>query len=114
MAELTGPEDPDGGPSEARVEHWVDESGATVISLVGEIDVSNTESVRAALEPTLRRAPDRLVFDVAGLEFMDSSGLALMLGAAEQAGSVALRNATVAIRRLVESTGLAEILGLEP
>ena len=114
MAELRGPDDPDDAGSEARVEQWVDESGATVVSLVGEIDVSNMESVREQLEPTIQRAPDRLVFDLGALEFMDSSGLALMLAAAQRAGSVALRNPTPLIRRLVEATGLAEILGLEP
>jgi anti-sigma B factor antagonist len=115
MAELTGPERPDDeGPSEARVEQWVDESGATVVSLAGEIDVSSVDSVRSELERVLERMPERLVFDLGGLRFMDSSGLALMLANAQRVRSVSLRNPTAIIRRLVESTGLAETLGLEP
>jgi anti-sigma B factor antagonist len=113
MAELNGPEQPDGGASEAQVERWVDPSGAAVISLAGEIDLSNMELVREQLEPTLRTAPERLIFEVGELQFMDSSGLALMLGAAQRAGSVALRNPTSVIRRIVETSGLAEVLGLD-
>jgi hypothetical protein len=39
--------------------------------------------------------------------------LALMLGAAQRVGSVALRNPRSVIRRVVETSGLAEVLGLE-
>jgi len=113
MAELRGPGEPDGAPTSARVEHWVEESGTTVISLVGELDVSNAPTVRTAMEPALRRGSPRLVFDLAGLRFMDSSGIALILEVAHRATSVSLRNPTPVIRRVVETTGLADVLSFE-
>jgi anti-anti-sigma factor len=113
MADLTGPEQPDGGESEARVEQWTDPSGAAVVKLAGEIDLSNTDTVRELIEPMLASAPERLVFEVGELQFMDSSGLALMLSAAQRAGSVVLRNPTTVVRRIVETAGLTDVLRLD-
>ena len=113
MAELRGSEDPDGPATSARVEHRVEESGATVISLVGELDVSNAAAVRTAMEPALRQGVSRLVFDLTGLRFMDSSGIALILEVAHRVTSVSLRHPSPVIRRVVETTGLADTLAFE-
>ena len=51
-----------------------DAAGVPVIKLVGEIDLSNVDSVRAAIEPTVSSAPELVVFDLSGLDFLDSSG----------------------------------------
>jgi anti-anti-sigma factor len=53
------------------------------------------------------------VFDMTGLRFMDSSGIALILEVSHRATSVSLRNPTPTIRRVVEATGLADILAIE-
>jgi anti-sigma B factor antagonist len=110
---LTGPEEPLEAASEAQVEQWIDESGATVVRLGGEVDLSNVAEVRGLLEPVRQARPDRLVLDLADLRFMDSSGLALLIAVAEPAGSVALRNPPMLIRRIVEGAGLAEVLRFE-
>jgi anti-sigma B factor antagonist len=118
MAELDEQHLANGGAIDAAtlaiVEHFVDESGATVIGVTGEIDLSNVDRMRAAFAPALLRTDDRLVFDLAGLEFMDSSGLAAILELVGKVSSIVLRNPSSVIRRIVESTGLADILILEP
>ncbi len=87
--------------------------GAAVIHLVGEIDLSNVDAVRASIEPTVFAAHERIVFDLDRLDFLDSSGIALLLWAAAQAHSVELRAPTETVRRIIEVTGLSDILHME-
>jgi len=90
-----------------------DEQGAPVIELRGEIDMSNVDSLRTAIEPAVARTPERVVFDLGTLEFMDSSGIALLLQIASKAQSVELRNPSALVRRMIEATGLADVLHME-
>ena len=41
---------------------------------------------------------------------MDSSGIAVLLEAAQQADSVVIRRPSNAVRRVIETTGLSEVL----
>jgi anti-sigma B factor antagonist len=62
--------------------------GRPVVALRGELDVADAASVAAALTTVAVRAPEMIV-DLAGLEFIDSSGLAALVLArrhARQAG----------------------------
>lgn len=86
MADLT-----DGGPASARAE-VVQDSSPPVIRLSGELDISNVESIHALVEPVLAGTPDQLVFDLSALEFMDSSGIALLISVAGAIPRVELRN----------------------
>ena len=45
---------------------------------------------------------------------MDSAGIAVLLGAAREVSSVRLKRPSTAVRRVVELTGLNEILVVEP
>ena len=90
-----------------------DAGGLAVIELIGEIDLSNADAVRASLESTVSTSHDRIVFELARLDFLDSSGIALVLWAAAQARSVELRRPSDIVRRIIEVTGLSEILNME-
>jgi anti-sigma B factor antagonist len=91
-----------------------DSAGIEVIKLSGEIDMSNAESLRGAIEPVLEKAPKRVDFDLSTLEFMDSSGIALLLRVAAKTDTVHLRGASVLVRRMIEATGLSDVLVIEP
>ena len=52
-------------------------NGSVLVSLSGEVDVSNTESVRTGIERVTAGA-DRIVIDLSAIEFFDSSGLRLL------------------------------------
>ena len=45
---------------------------------------------------------------------MDSSGIALLLQIAAKAQSVELRQPSALVRRMIEATGLADVLHMEP
>jgi anti-anti-sigma factor len=108
MAELTSAEGADGEVTLAR-----DETGTLVITLSGEIDLSNVERF-AGVMSEIAPGEEHLVFDLSDLVFLDSSGLALVLAAAVRARHTTLRDASPLIRRIVEATGLTEAVKLEP
>ena len=83
------------------------------LAISGEIDLSNADAVRASIDSTVSKPHERIVFELARLEFLDSSGIALLLWAAAQAQSVQLRQPSDIVRRIIEVTGLSEILNMD-
>jgi anti-sigma B factor antagonist len=100
--------------ADASVEQWREESGARVVRVTGEVDMSNAGDIREVVDQVTATGVDRLIFDLGGLEFIDSSGLAVLLAAAQRVPSVQLRNPSPIVRRVVEVTGLSETLPTEP
>jgi len=96
------------------VERSSGSSQAPVIHLSGELDISSADDFRAVVESIVAESPRRLVFDLSGLTFIDSSGIAVMVYAANNVADIELRHASDIVRRVVEATGLSEILRLDP
>jgi anti-sigma B factor antagonist len=95
-------------------EESLDSGGIPVLALSGDLDISSADGFRKKVENVVGSRPERLVFDLSGLHFMDSSGIAVMVYAANNVAAVELRHPSAIIRRVVEATGLSEILRLEP
>lgn len=93
----------------------VDDEGVHVVTLFGQLDLSNAPRVRELLHGMDGRGT---IVDLSGLTFCDSSGVAALLGArsdAESGGrSLALRGATGIVRQVFEVTGLTTLLEEEP
>jgi anti-sigma B factor antagonist len=85
--------------------------GATVVLLVGELDLVYADDVRDAL---IGADGPEVVVDLSGLEFIDSSGLSALITARRRvmAGGnrLVLRGAQGAARRVFELTGLDDVL----
>jgi anti-sigma B factor antagonist len=85
----------------------------TTIYVQGEIDISTAERLRDAIEPHLGPA-QTIVLDLADVEFMDSSCLAVLVQArgalTADGGSLLLRNPSEMARRIVSLTGIESIL----
>ena len=96
------------------VETTTDAPGGPVIALSGDLDISSVEQLRSAVSEVAEAQPEELTFDMSGLRFMDSAGIAVLLGAAGKVPSVRLCNPTRAVRRVIELTGLTEVLKVEP
>lgn len=90
------------------------EASRLIITLEGELDISNARTLYKALGQELEDSPDELIVDVSRLSFMDSSGIAALLQARNQVRTLTLRSPTDIIRRVIVGTGLADILHMEP
>lgn len=90
-------------------------SDATVVALEGELDVASAPRL---VEEVGRRtdAADRIIVDLSGLSFMDSTGLRALLSAseiAEAAGcSFAIVQGPHQVQRLLRLTRVAERLAI--
>jgi anti-sigma B factor antagonist len=95
----------------------VDQPGGPVLlRLRGELDVLTAPVVRAQLLDLMARRP-ALVVDLQLLDFMDSSGLAVMLELRSRARSsgwsVSVRGARGRVRQLLERTGTLTLVEAE-
>lgn len=102
------------GPAEFGLDVGRDADGAALVSLAGELDISNVAKLQDALDPLLDGKPQRLVFDLSELRFMDSSGIAMLLTAAARSESVEVRRPSEILRQVIESMGLSEVLRIRP
>ncbi len=103
-------EELDHEPSAGAAEVETEPGGTPVVRLTGEIDISNIDSIRAEVERVVEPRPALVIFDLSELAFMDSSGIALLLQAAGRCGAVQLRHPSDLVRRVLEVTGLSDVL----
>ena len=97
----------------ATVDGSVDRSGLLTLSIAGELDIASVDEVKEAINKLFTGNPQRVVFDLQRLTFMDSSGIALMLQMSRRVEAVEVLHATPIVRRVIEATGLSGILGLQ-
>ncbi len=90
------------------------EAGTVVVRLAGDLDIAGADGARAVVDEALQREPERLVFDVTDLRFMDSSGIAVLVAAAQRVPSVILREPSPVIRRLLTLSGLGDVFVVTP
>jgi anti-anti-sigma factor len=92
------------------------EGDTHVISLCGELDLANAGTAETALEASLGENASRIVIDMRELEFIDSTGIALLVAALGNNGSEEkvrfIPSAAPAVTRVLELTGLSERLPL--
>lgn len=100
--------------AEIVVDTRIDPTGVPIVSVSGELDSSNAASLDAAVAPVATTHSERLIFDLSGLRFMDSAGIAVLVGIAAKVKTVQLREPSHAVRRVVELTGLTGVLPIEP
>src|SRR6266571_803816 len=56
-------------------------NGAVIVRLAGELDLYNAHALRDELVAAAEREPERLVVDLSGLTFIDSTGLGVLIEA---------------------------------
>jgi anti-anti-sigma factor len=108
-------------PLDIRVERA--ESGSETTVLVrGEVDLDSSEQLRRALEDAVAAAAQpgastRLHLDLADVDYMDSTGLRAVLQTRdeldEQGGTLDVVAVSAIVRRLIEITGMSELLAPE-
>lgn len=85
---------------------------ATVLVLRGELDPHTAPRLRDQIDRAFAVGRSDLVLDLAGLTFIDSSGLRVIIGAHKEAneggGRLVLRSPSQTARRLLDITGLLD------
>jgi len=61
------------------------ENGARIIELFGSLDMSNSEDARTVFDKVLRSQPNLILIDMAGLQFLKSSGFQVLFELVEGA-----------------------------
>jgi anti-sigma B factor antagonist len=89
------------------------------IALYGEIDFSNSASVVEQIGPAMTQAqPSEVEVDIAGVTFLDSSGIGVLVTAYRAATSAGAAFRVVGPSRFVyeqlRMTGLVDLFGIDP
>lgn len=87
-------------------------------ALAGEVDHHTAAPVRERIDTALfKHRPRRLTLDLHGVDFMDSSGLGLILGRAalceEMGATLRLRNPGARVKRIFAVAGLERLPHIE-
>ena len=87
-----------------------------MIAVGGELDLASSPELEGELERAFASAPDLLIIDLRQLEFMDSTGLSVIVRANQHAEEHGCRFAVVKgppqVDRLLTMTGVADRLAL--
>jgi anti-anti-sigma factor len=93
--------------------HEEELEGVRVIAVSGELDLSTAPRLEAPMEAAIAGEGSRLLIDLSGCEFIDSTGIALIVRAWQQLGGsnngdsrFALCGLGNQVRRLLEVSGL--------
>jgi anti-anti-sigma factor len=93
------------------------ESGSepyTLVELVGEADVTNSDDLHEVLDAEVAKRPRMLIIDLSGLRFMDSSALHVILRANRamdrQGGVVALACPRDPVAKMLRLTAADQLI----
>lgn len=91
--------------------------GSAVIVLIGELDMDTVPELAGVLDPLVENGPSEVVLDFSGLSFIDSSGIAILVGAQnrlrDQGRRLVVRSPRSQAVRVLEITGLSGFVGVE-
>ena len=92
--------------------------GVLEVTLKGEIDHHGAVSVRSRIDAKISEtSPKKTVIDLSGIDFMDSSGLGLIMGRyalmQKMGGALSVKNPNERIVRIFEMAGLDKIVEIE-
>lgn len=82
------------------------------IFVSGEIDISNAEQLRNAVDLAFEQPTEKVVLDLADVSYIDSTGIGVLVGAAHHAAdhgkAFAAINAQNGVMRVVELLGVGK------
>lgn len=91
--------------------------GDAMIRVRGDLEFGTAATLRIALVDAAQQGYNRLVVDIGELEFIDSTGLSLLVQAKQRIESeghaFVLRHPTERVRRVLEISGLAPLFTIE-
>jgi anti-anti-sigma factor len=96
----------------------VDDAGWAILAVTGEIDISTAAAFEAALHEAME-ASGRVVIDLSGVRFMDSTGLGVLMRAHKNQGEAAADSLRLAapserVVRVLDVTQLYTVFAVYP
>lgn len=92
------------------------QSKRRVVRMEGSCDLATAPRLRQTLQPFVPPEVEEVVLDVSALEFIDSTGLGVVLGAMrrlrEGGGTLRIAGAHGIVRRVLEITDLDKVIPL--
>ncbi|MBV9309597.1 MAG: STAS domain-containing protein [Solirubrobacterales bacterium] len=90
------------------------EGSASILMLIGELDLASSTALEQELDRAMEPGRNAVILDLRELEFMDSTGLSVLVKAhqrAEEAGTeFGLVKGPAQVQRLLSLTGVADRL----
>lgn len=91
--------------------------GKATLELTGEIDVSNADELRSALSSLEAAQVDEIVVNLGGVPYIDSTGIGVLVGAANRAKEAGFGFKTIALQpnvsRVIGLLDLTELLNIQ-
>ncbi len=100
-----------------KVEHFMEERLLKIL-MTEEIDHHTSSCIRTRLDYEISRfRPKKVIMDLQKVEFMDSSGVGLIIGrykvAKNYGGEFEIENASAKLMRIFEMSGLPKIISFK-
>jgi len=93
-------------------------NGWAVLAVQGEVDVYTAPQFREQLIQLVDEGQRRILVDLEGVEFLDSTGLGVLVGGLKRVrghdGELALVCTQRRILKVLEITGLTKVFGIHP
>ena len=93
-----------------------DQDSSTVLAVQGEVDVYTAPRLREKLVELATQGKHRIVVDLQGVEFLDSTGLGVLVGGLKRMrsndGDLALVCTQPRILKVFEITGLTKVFSI--
>lgn len=94
-----------------------DGDGVTVVTVEGEVDLYTAPRLRERLDEFIAEGRKSLVVDLSGMDFIDSTGLGVLVGALKRirqaGGDLTLRHPTRSTHKILEIAGLTKLFSIE-
>jgi anti-sigma B factor antagonist len=94
------------------------QTGSNVLPLKGEIDLHVSPSVTASLNEMIEKKPERVVVDLSEVTYIDSAGLAALIGAMQRVegygGKFMLASLQETVRSIFEISRLDQVFQIFP
>jgi anti-anti-sigma factor len=93
------------------------ETGAVLLTVEGVLDMATSDRLRAVAEKALREGARDLVLDLAGVGFIDSTGVGALVAvrnlAIDREAALTLRDPSRPARRILELSTLVDVFTVE-
>ena len=81
-----------------------------LIAVEGEVDISNADALRQAVDLALEQPVEQVKLDFGGVSYIDSTGIGVLVGAARRAGErgkgFSVANVGASVMRIVQLLGV--------